>query len=62
LEDTVLLAKLEPGDMIALEAKYHRRSLIISARALEAKVSDKSCDAHLHGIAFAELVAFTEDF
>ena len=27
LEDTTLLAKLEPGDMIALEAKYHRKCL-----------------------------------
>ena len=27
LEDTALLAKLAPGDMIALEAKYHGRCL-----------------------------------
>ena len=65
LEDTALLAKLEPGDMIALEAKYHRRCLVNlynRARALEPTISDRSCDAHLHGIAFAELVAFMEDF
>jgi len=64
LEDTALLAKLEPGDMIALEAKYHRKCLVNlynRARALENTVSVKSCDAHLHGIAFAELVAFMED-
>ena len=59
-----LLAKLEPGDMVALEAEYHRKCLINlcnRARALESTVSNKSSDTHLHGIAFAELVAFMED-
>ena len=28
---------------------------------MESTVSNKSCDAHLHGIAFTELVAFMED-
>ena len=28
LEDTALLAKLEPGDMIVLEAKYHWKCLV----------------------------------
>ena len=54
----------QPGDMIALEAKYHQKCLVNlynRARALESTVSNKSCDAHLHGIAFAELVAFMED-
>ena len=61
LEDTALLAKLEPGDMIALEAKYHQKciaNLYNSARAL---VFNKSCYPHLHGIAFAEFVAFMKD-
>jgi len=38
LEDTALLAKLEPGNMIALEAKYHQKCLVNlynKARALE---------------------------
>ena len=64
LKDAALLAKLEPGEMIALEAKYHRKcfvNLYNRARALENTVSNKCCDAHLHGIAFAELVAFMED-
>lgn len=64
LEDTALLAKLAPGDMIALEAKYHRKCLVNlynRARASENTATDKDCDAHLHGIAFAELVAFMED-
>ena len=54
----------QPGDMIPLEAKYHRKCLVNlynKARALESTVSNKTCDAHLHGIAFAELVAFMED-
>ena len=29
LEDTALLAKLAPGDIIALEAKYHGRCLAV---------------------------------
>ena len=60
----ILLAKLEPGDMIALEAKYHQKCLVNlcnRARALESTVSNKSCDAHLHGIAFTELVAYIID-
>ena len=50
--------------MIPLEAKYYRKCLVNlynRARALENTVSNKSCDAHLHGIAFTELVAFMED-
>ena len=61
--DTALLAKLEPGDMIVLKAKYHQKCLVNlynRARALESTVSNKSCDAYLHGTAFTELVAFME--
>jgi len=64
LEDTVLLAKLEPGDVIALEAKYHQEypvNLYNRARALESTVSYKSCDVHPRGIAFAEMVVFMEN-
>ena len=49
LGDTELLAKLSAGDMVAIEAKYHRNCL----RALY--------EDHLHGIAFAELMLFMED-
>ena len=63
LEDTALLAKLAAGDMIAIEAKYHQhclRSLYNIARQASTKTNheEHSC---LHGIAFAELVAFLED-
>ena len=61
--DTALLAKLAAGEMIAIEAKYHQNvlcSLYNRARQEAPKYNDgqESC---LHGIAFAELVAFLED-
>ena len=64
LEDTALLAKLSPGDMIALEAKYHSRCLAaLYNKARTASSAHASEDhADLHGIAFAELVAYIEDF
>ena len=64
LEDTVFLAKLAPGDMIALEAKYHLKclsTLYNRARATDSTSSDSDSNAHLYGIAFVELVAFMED-
>lgn len=64
LEDTALLAKLAPGDMIALEAKYHCRCLATlynRARATNSACVDED-HSDLHGIAFAELVSFMEDF
>ena len=56
LNDTALLAKLEPGDMIALEAKYHRKCLVNlynKARALDRAAQVEDCEAQLHGIALA---------
>ena len=64
LEDTNLLAKLAPGDMIALEAKYHLKcltNLYNRARALENADAEKGSNEHFHGIAFAELVSFMEE-
>lgn len=60
LEDTSLLSKLAPGDMIALEAKYHGRCLVaLYNRARKARATHVNEDhANLHGIAFAELVAY----
>ena len=60
---TGLLTKLAAGDMIAIEAKYHHdilRSLYNRARKCEQMDNggDNTC---LHGIAFAELVAFLEE-
>ena len=65
LEDINLLAKLAPGDMIALEAKYHRkyfRNLYNRARVLySVDAQNDSDNDHFHGIAFAELVALMEE-
>ena len=65
LEDINLLAKLAPGDMIALEAKFHRkyfRNLYNRARALyNVDAQNDSDNGHFHGIAFAELVALMEE-
>ena len=62
LEDTALLTKLAAGDMIAIEAKYHNNCLrSLYNRARQAAPKDDADDSCLHGIAFAELVAFLED-
>ena len=65
LEDTDLLAKLAPGDMVALEAKYHTKclaNLYNRARAAtESAIADTGVDARVSGIAFAELVTFMEE-
>ena len=61
-EDTELLAKIAPGDMMALEAKYHRNFLRMLYNKTRKAVSkdEHEEDAQPHGIAFAELVAFME--
>ena len=50
--------------MIAIEAKYRSKCLAeLYNKARYAKqVCNESDDSQLHGIAFAELVAFMEDF
>lgn len=61
LGDTELLAKLSAGDMIAIEAKYHRNCLrALYNKIRPAALKDEDAD-RLHGIAFAELVVFMED-
>ncbi|KAG0717679.1 hypothetical protein GWK47_053917 [Chionoecetes opilio] len=61
LGDTKLLAKLSAGDMIAIEAKYHRNCLrALYNKIRPAALKDEDAD-RLHGIAFAELVVFMED-
>ena len=65
LKDTDLLAKLAPGDMVALEAKYHTKclaNLYNRARAAtESAIADTGVDVRVSGIAFAELVTFMEE-
>ncbi len=50
--------------MIALEAKYHSKCLATLYNRTRAanNASADSDDSDLYGIAFAELVAFMEDF
>lgn len=65
LEDTELLAKLSPGDMVALEAKYHTKCLAgLYNRARNAKaksLKDTDQEEVLSDIVFAELVMYIEE-
>ena len=64
LEDRELLAKLSAGNMIALEDKYHWNCLTTlhnKARQAIEKQEKEENYSHLHGIAFAELVAYMEN-
>ncbi len=63
LNDTAILAKLSAGDMIAIEAKYRRKCLVaLYNRASRSNCTDRNEEADLHGIAFAELVAYIDEF
>ena len=64
LEDTKLLAKLVPADMIALGAKYHLsclNKLYNRARLAISANSNDDDETDLHSMALAELVAFMEE-
>jgi len=65
LGDTELLAKLSPGDMVALDAKYHTKCLVgLYNRARKAKADGlKGTDQKemFSGIVFAELVMYIEE-
>jgi len=54
-EDTCLLARLAPVDMIAVEANYHSRCLVaLYNRARDIRVMHVNEDyGNLHGITFA---------
>jgi len=61
LEDTELIAKLAPADMIALEAKYNTKCLLrLYDNAKQAGDRQGEPTDHLRDIAFAELVAYME--
>ena len=63
LEDTELIAKLARADMIALEAKYNTKCLLrLYDNAKEAGDRQGEPADHLRGIAFAELVAYMEEY
>ena len=64
LENTAMLAKLAPGGLIALDAKHQQKflpKLYNRTRAADS-TGGLDVDAYLHGNAFAELVAYMEDF
>ena len=66
LQEESLLAKLSAGDMVALEAKYHKSCLTSicnrarSSRSHELRANEKDSNV-LHGIVLAELVSYIED-
>ena len=66
LKDNELLAKLSDGDVVAIEAKHHVKCLVAlynKVRKLETAVpSESSKEKSLHGIAFAALVSYLEEF
>jgi hypothetical protein len=64
LQDSVLLAKLSPGDMVAIDAIYHNACLAQLYRRwdkLHANTVDISSRT-LYAAAFAELVCYIESF
>ena len=64
LQDTLLLAKLATGDMIAIEAKYHKSCLTAlynRARAVASSTSGNNQCNNLDSVALAELAAYMED-
>ena len=65
LQDTKLLAKLAQGDMIASEVKYHAKCLVglyNKVSRVDTRGDSDDVDDHLHGIAFAQLVSYMEEF
>lgn len=67
LNKTDLLAKLSAGDMMAIKAKYHVKclqSLYNEGRSLDTgtSASESNPEQSLHGIAFAALVSYLEEF
>lgn len=62
--DSLLLAKLSLGDMVALEAKYHTKCLLAlynSARKVQAVQQEGIEDDEIAGIVLAELVMYIEE-
>ena len=64
LEDSLLHAKLQNGDMIAQSAKYHNNCLCRLYKSAANKQLEGNFSAHerkLRGVAFGEVVAFIEE-
>ena len=65
LEDTTLLAQLSAGDMVAIEAKYHNRCLVLLYnRVRTVQKPDKQCKSTadvISAVVLAELVTYIEE-
>ena len=65
LGDTLLLARLSMGDMVALEAKYHAKCLLAlynCARKVETDAQQRTDrEREISGIVVAELVMYIEE-
>lgn len=65
LNDEKLLAKLNGGDLIALEARYHGTCLTMLYRRAEyprrENIPEEEKPQRLEGIAMAEVVTFIEE-
>ena len=64
LDDTILYAELQQGDMIAQDALYHRKCLLDLYRKANAKQVEgyyTELERQLHGITFSEIVSFIEE-
>lgn len=65
LNNTDILAKLAGGDMVAIEAKYHVKCLVSlynQVRKLQTVPDENSNETSLHGITFASLDSYLEEF
>ena len=64
LDDTILYAKLQQRDMIALDALYRRKYLLDPYRTANAKQPEgyyTYVERQPHGIAFSEIISFVEE-
>ena len=65
LEDTELLGRLSAGDMVAQDAKYHRKFLSVLHNRVRKVESEgptyKANEREVSGIVFAELVIYKEE-
>ena len=63
LQDEPLLAKLNAGDMVALDAEYHNKCLVsLDNRVRCTKSSTEPDEDEVnHGISFAELIIYIEE-
>ena len=63
LNDGKLLAKLSAGDMVAIDAMYHSKCLVsLYNQARQYKSPKDTTYRSIEGVAFAELIAYIDDY